>query len=548
MNRIPTLLLCLFITYSSAYSQCSETNRDRVLLVGDSWAFFMGVDQTINNIFTRWGHSNQRYYTNLDLAENGAETDDFLQPDKQAEIQTRLNADPDIRVVHLSLGGNDVLGDWNVNFTQAQTDSLMNVVAVRLDSVIQFIKSVSPGIRIVWSGYTYPNFQEVIEELPSFLQSTHPFYDTWSDMGYPNFLQLNTILNDYSNYMETYAANDPQVDFIKAPGLMQYTYGQVDSLGVAPGGAYLPFTQPLPFGDPSYPSPRNSMRDYGLFRDCFHLSAGGYRDLIEYHTRKFYHKFLMDDQYMLSLGGTSDGSVGALGTVSNELHLGNTNGEAISTLVSFDTSVLPDTGIIGASIFLRRNALAGTNPITGTLEVKVAGGHFGATALVEADDFDATGDAMDVACRFGSNGGNGHWIRLDLPISILSFINQMDTTQFMISAPDASDGVVTFSDATDPEFAPVLNLKFGALSVDVNELASVLPGTRVYPNPTDGLLFLDTNGAVLHEALVFDPVGRLVLRSIDARAQLDLTSLPGGMYVVHLRTDQGTVVQRVVRR
>ena len=67
---------------------------------------------------------------------------------------------------------------------------------------------------------------------------------------------------------------------------MQYIYGQEEPLGVDPGGTYAPFFQPLPFGDITYPSPKLSMRDYGLARDCFHLSPEGYIHMIDYQTRK----------------------------------------------------------------------------------------------------------------------------------------------------------------------------------------------------------------------------------------------------------------------
>ena len=135
--------------------------------MGDSWAFFMGVDQTINTVLEKWGHSGYTYFTNLTIAENGAETDDFLNPDKQAEIQARIDEFPSIEVVHLSIGGNDVLGDWHISFTQQQTDSLRDAVQERLLEVIEFIKTTRPGIRILWSGYCYPNFGEVIGSLPA---------------------------------------------------------------------------------------------------------------------------------------------------------------------------------------------------------------------------------------------------------------------------------------------------------------------------------------------------------------------------------------------
>ncbi len=265
------ILSTVFFFYQKSFAQCNETPGPKVLLVGDSWAFFMNADQTINNVFRKWGFSNYRYLTNLTLSENGAKTTDFLKPEKQEEMVLQILENPSIEVVHLSIGGNDVLGNWKVSFSQAQTDSLRNEVSARLLELIDYIKSVRPGIRILWSGYVYPNFGEVIQT--SFLGNNHPFYSNWQRMEFPTFLELNTILNDFSAQVEAYCATDPQVDFINATGLMQYTFGQNTPLGIAPGGSYAAGTVPLPAGMPDYPSPQNSMRDYFLTKDCFHLSA-----------------------------------------------------------------------------------------------------------------------------------------------------------------------------------------------------------------------------------------------------------------------------------
>ncbi|MFM7766623.1 MAG: hypothetical protein ACKO9S_02055, partial [Bacteroidota bacterium] len=125
-------LLLLFISTllstNLAWSQCAETPVERVLLMGDSWAAMMGTDNSINIAFTKWGHSNYKFYTNSVLSENGTETVDFIQPARLTEIQTQLLARPTIDFVHISLGGNDVLGQWNKNWSQAKTDSLLDSV------------------------------------------------------------------------------------------------------------------------------------------------------------------------------------------------------------------------------------------------------------------------------------------------------------------------------------------------------------------------------------------------------------------------------------
>src|SRR5690554_6374352 len=108
----------------------------------------MNVDGTISSVFEDWGHSGYNYFTNLTLSENGAETVDFLTPTKQGEIANQLISKPSIEYVHLSIGGNDVLGSWkSQTFTPAQTDSIRFQVKDSIIAVIDFIKGVRPDVK-----------------------------------------------------------------------------------------------------------------------------------------------------------------------------------------------------------------------------------------------------------------------------------------------------------------------------------------------------------------------------------------------------------------
>src|SRR5690554_3626498 len=171
MKTLFSTCVLFLLSFHFAFSQCSENEETKVLLVGDSWAFFMNVDGTINNVAKDWGHSNVKYYINLTLSENGAETDDFLKPAKVAELQNQLTSLTDLKAVHLSIGGNDFLGDWNKDFTQAEVDTLYEGVASRLDSIVDIIHQARPDVHVFWSGYVYTNFKEVIEGTIGPLQS-----------------------------------------------------------------------------------------------------------------------------------------------------------------------------------------------------------------------------------------------------------------------------------------------------------------------------------------------------------------------------------------
>lgn len=539
-------LILSFIFLGRSSAQCDETNQDKVMLVGDSWAFFMGADGTFNTVFDRWGHSNYKFYTNAIISENGAETDDFLTATKQNEIAAQLANRPEIEAVHLSLGGNDVLGSWNVDFTQYQTDSLIDTVMSRLLTIVDFIKASRPGIRVVWSGYTYPNFGQVIEDA-GILQTIHPFYGTWQGMGFPTFIQLNEILNDVSLIVEAYAASDPQVDFVNATGIVQHTYGQATPLSVPPGGSYAPFQAPLPEGYPEYPSPKASMRNYAVFTDCFHLSIVGYQDFINYQTQKFYHKFLMDDEYFLALDDASAGATSSAGNVfPEELRLGQLNGEEFRPIMTFNTTSLPNAGVSSASLFIRRESIVLANPLEGGLKVKINSGSFGGSFDLEVSDFDAAANATTTPCVFGSSNNDGRWVRIELPASALSLINNSSPTQIMLVDPNPGQGYITFSNASDPDFAPVLSVNHN--SVTGIETATVQPNDIfVYPNPTSGHVFIKSNAGKINRVDVLNTQGQVVQQSTSTTS-VELGALPGGMYLLKISSDEGYAIKRVLKQ
>lgn len=540
------LLALLFISFlcSNSFAQCSESDEYKVLLVGDSWAFFMGVDGTFNNVFEKWGHSNFKFFTNPVVAENGARTTDFLEASKQNEIANLLQTYPSIEVVHLSIGGNDVLGQWDIGFTQAELDDLTNEVYSQVLEIFDFIKSVRPGIKIVFSGYCYPNFEEVIESADP-LQNVHPFYGTWSGMGFPSFVQINTILNDFSQEMEDYAATDPQVEFVKATGLMQYTFGQNDPLGVAPGGTYPPFTQPLPYGDPNYPSPKNSMRDYAITKDCFHLSPKGYRDLISYQTQKFYHKYFMEDQYLLST--SMEGGISNLSSTSNELQVGSSTNEEFAAILDFNTENLYYEGLEKVEIFLQIKEISGANPLNSPVELSIKSGNIGTSGFPENSDWTATVDLSETACLFGNKNDVGSWIRLEIPSSFFPYLNSTNNTQILIKSTSSAEGLVRFSDSSDPEFAPVLNLKFDENYVGIHNIKED-DSIQIFPNPAKSILNIFSPEASIESLEIYNALGSLCLKSnLIEQTRFDISNLPSGFYQILIQTDKGRTSKSFIK-
>lgn len=468
------------------------------------------------------------------MAVSGARTEDFLTAGRLAEIETQLIANPTIKVVHLSISGNDFLGNWNVDFTETEMEALSDETYNEVITLTDFIKDVRPDVQIVFSGYMYANFEEVIQDAAPF-ETSHPFYATWEDMGFPNFEQLNTLLNGFSARMVDLALSDPRIDYINAPALMQYEYGQESPLEVDPGGTYPAFYQPLPYGDITYPSPKESMRDYGLVRDCFHLSAEGFFKMIDYQFLMFYQKYLMDEIYFLAAEEMNIGSVSASGSYPGEVQLGDNSGEQLSTLLSFNTTTMADTTLEGASLFLRRAGLVGGNPIGETLTLKMKIGYFGGSILCENDDFDAVADVEAEVCVFGESDENSDWIRIDLPVEIYSLLSNDNITQFMLTSEGASDELILFSGAGDPDFAPILNLNYTSSFASVAENKIEEKQLMVYPNPTnEQLYFYTSNQLDFDQVEIVDLQGNIVQTQQATSNQVDVSNLGQGTYILRL--------------
>lgn len=547
MKNLLLFTTLLFSTTFTSFAQCSEDIEPKVLLIGDSWAFFMNTDGTFNNVFEHWGQSNMNFYSNATLSVNGARTEDFLEEARMTEIENQLDSKPSIEAVHISLSGNDFLGAWNVDLTPEETEELSDETYDEVFAVVDFIKSVRPDIQIVFSGYMYANFAEVINDAAP-LEESHPFYGNWEEMGFPTFEQLNSLLNDFSDRLYDASLLDPQIDFVHVPALMQYVYGQEDPLGVDPGGTYAPLTQPLPYGDVTYPSPKVSMRDYGLVRDCFHLSADGYFRMIDYQFQKFYHKFFMDDAYFLAELDENNGAISSDGDTSTDLNMGESGGDDEKVILSFNTTSMADTVVTGASIFLRRENVDGGDPVGAEVELTMKNGFLGAGEAIDAADFSDEGDISETACVFGLNEEDTDWIRIDLPESFLPFISNDGVMQFSIAAQDASGELITFTNGDVEEFAPVFNVKYKAEFASVDENEPLVNDFIVFPNPAKDQLNIYTKGKSYDRVEIINLQGQTVLVSNAIVNQLNISSLNAGQYLIRFSSEEGVSVQQFVKK
>jgi len=115
---------------------------------------------------------------------------------------------------------------------------------------------------------------------------------------------------------------------------------------------------------------------------------------------------------------------------------------------------------------------------------------------------------------------------------------------FMITVPDA-----VFIDAQG--YFPVSLYLQGKTSgkLAVGQRSFNDPAVSVYPNPSTGMVTIEHTGAArMMEITVLNGIGQSVYHLNDVRSNLktlDLGDLGTGLYIVHIRTDKGTVTQKL---
>ena len=525
-HLLSILLTCALL---NSYSQCNPST-EKMMVIGDSWAFFGWTGNSYNENLDRFGFSDVSCYSTPGLAVNGAEASDyFTDAGRVQELENYILSNPELEYVHMSLGGNDALGTWHKNYTSQQTSDLLDVILIDIRAGIDTILSFNPNLNIVLAGYDYPNFSETIGTLPAPAQPFHPYYDTWNDMGQPNPEELNGILQLATDRFLDSAAIWDNVYFENNLGLMQWVYGQIDDLQVAPFGSYPANTAPVPGGYPDYPSPLDALNFGG--QDSFHLNDDAYEQFLKRYFSEFYWARLRDYHQTISANDSSlNGTLTASGTTTTSVTVGNDNLFDSDGLLSFDTWMFNDTYTLeSASIFIQRDSAKGDDLNGIDIDVEIKSGYFGSTINLENDDFAATGNLSATLCAYGTIDEDGHWLRIDLDPSMFPYIDRLGTTQFKLSYSIAdTTRFIAFGNGTDQILLDARYTENPTVSVNESELS-----LKAYPNPTSGLLTLDTE-EVIQSMSLFDLNGKKILTQESSFNKLDLSRAANGVYILKI--------------
>ena len=537
------ILALLFLIHYNSFAQCNNP-KTKIVILGDSWAFFSWQGDSYNENLERFGFTDIEAKSNAEISVNGTKASNYFNDNtRKLAVKNFIDTHPELEFVHLSLGGNDLLGNWNKNMTTSEIDAILSTLMFNLKRSIDTIHSFNPNLKILLSGYDFPNFSETVEILsPSWLQEEHPFYDLWHDMGEPTPTEINNMEIKGTNLFIDSTNVWENVFFVNNLGLMQWHYGQDEALQVAPFGTYAQYTAPVPGGFSNYPSPLDALNFDGL--DAFHLNDNAYEKFIKRHFDEFYWKQLRNaDTTLISVNNSSVNNI----TIANDLNLGNVNAEQSKIILTFNTNDLLNKDIENASIFIQRNNLVGNNLINEELRLEIRQEYFGSNFNIENEDFDNESHFSEVACTYGTVSKNDFWYRIDLSEDILPFINRNSTVQFRLSFDvSESDRYLSFNTENEKIF---LDIKYGEgeyepIVISVNDVEE--KDLIIYPNPVSDFLYLKSE-EIIQEFFLKDISGK-EYKTYFQENKLDTRNLPQGLYFVSIKTSNNFLNFKFVKQ
>ncbi|MBK5213177.1 MAG: T9SS type A sorting domain-containing protein [Flavobacteriaceae bacterium] len=166
---------------------------------------------------------------------------------------------------------------------------------------------------------------------------------------------------------------------------------------------------------------------------------------------------------------------------------------------------------------------------------------------VYAADLDNDGDMDVLATSVETFGGEIVWFEnLDGMgnFSGKKIINaEVQSPRSVIAADIDNDGDmdVISSSQNDDKIAWYENMTI--VGVDENQL-NIL---KIYPNPTKGLVFINSKAENIVGVTVFDILGKKVFQVEGNIQQMDISNLQNGMYFLRLNTDDGDFVQKIIK-
>ena len=246
-RKLPWLLAAALL--AAAPAQAAE-----IVVFGDSWG--VPAVPALQQVLIEQGLTE----TVANAAVGGETASNLSKPPGLAHITNTLAAHPDAHLVHLSIGGNDFLDQWNAGLSPAQETALFDAILDDVETIVDQMLSLRPDIEILWSSYDFPR-----------------------PLGLGTPAEVNAASLALAVLGSALAdASGPGLSYGDYHGLMQVSFG-------FDGVQYTSFDPPfaIPPGDPSLPDP-SLPGPQAAFSDAIHLTAQGYTILAQAQFDSFY--------------------------------------------------------------------------------------------------------------------------------------------------------------------------------------------------------------------------------------------------------------------
>ena len=253
-------------------NEANATKTRKLMVIGDSWAQFLTSNHTFDHLLNDYGYTD--YYAGS-TALIGSKAYQWAAPAALAGLTKLLLERPATTIVVLTIGGNDLIEDWNADLSPAAADLIFDKVAADVEKIVKTITMARPNIRVVILGYDYPN---LVESLKSTLNDANQKY--YKRLREPTPAEVNAAIVRMGEKINAVAQRVDRVEYVNNFGLMQYVYGFAEN-GMEPYSVPFPGNhetqyQPFAGGRPDVQSPPDAMFQLPGFVDSIHLSGESY--------------------------------------------------------------------------------------------------------------------------------------------------------------------------------------------------------------------------------------------------------------------------------
>lgn len=76
----------------------------------------------------------------------------------------------------------------------------------------------------------------------------------------------------------------------------------------------------------------------------------------------------------------------------------------------------------------------------------------------------------------------------------------------------------------------------------------ILKDFKMYPNPVEDVLHFSIQNNTIEKLTVIDGTGRMILEKLDNVEQINLSHLPSGLYLLHIKTENGSISKKIIKK